>query len=488
MYIVWLKFSLTRKSLKLSQMGDMATCSLEDISTKPDWYRVSASVFVEEIEKIRGGFQPQQIDEIMRIFLHSINEAEKFQQVSENPVLIKKEVDDEEYQVDASQLVSVDMGPEMSASESNVVKTAKTKKNFQRDDDGAWYPGMPRSRKSKNPVKKKIKTEPNGETETANTEDSQASSSSAAKKKGGVPRPCPHCGKEYFSRGSLMRHITFKHKESVKCPKCNLTIPATQLEKHLSEHDGAPTPQCSECGETFKTRTHLNNHVFRKHKPENWVVCVVCGKSIYKYVLHKHMECHNIAFDETGAEKKLFPCDQCDQSYATSTRLYTHVKTVHKTSSLVCTVCGKGFRFKGKLREHEAQHTGEPLFKCTICHEGFFQRRQYSHHIRIHNNDRRYPCPQCPKAFFKSERLKEHMHTHTGARPYICPICGLSYTAGGSMYTHIRIKHKDNKSIAGQHVALGQPIQAKTPSDDKELLFGGSQEGNDSPPRADFSV
>ncbi|CAG0900116.1 unnamed protein product [Cyprideis torosa] len=81
-----------------------------------------------------------------------------------------------------------------------------------------------------------------------------------------------------------------------------------------------------------------------------------------------------------------------------------------------------------------------------------------------HNNDRRYKCPQCPKAFFTPVNLREHIYSHTGERPFACALCGLTYTSKGSMYTHMRIKHKNVRCKLLSRTKLGENDQPQCKS------------------------
>ncbi|CAG0888189.1 unnamed protein product [Cyprideis torosa] len=271
--------------------------------------------------------------------------------------------------------------------------------------------------------------------------------------------PCKDCEADFPAKSSLYQHRLLKHRTSTKCPKCPRLIPAKNLSKHLEKHEIEPKSSCVECGGNFETKVALKRHITRNHRPENWITCDVCGKSIFKYLIDKHMMTHK------ANEGDQYPCTQCGKVYNTELRLYTHVAGIHKPAGLICTICGKGFRFKAKLREHEATHTGEVLFRCSMCNKGFSKRSQFLLHQRRHNDDRRFVCPHCSKAFFKSGQLKEHLHTHSGARPYACSFCGLTYSARGSVYTHIRIKHKnESQNVAGVPLALGPSSICLNPS------------------------
>lgn len=54
-------------------------------------------------------------------------------------------------------------------------------------------------------------------------------------------------------------------------------------------------------------------------------------------------------------------------------------------------------------------------------------------------------CPVCNHHFEFKQHLQDHMNTHTNRRPYSCRICRKAYVRPGSLSTHVKLHHGENR-------------------------------------------
>ena len=60
--------------------------------------------------------------------------------------------------------------------------------------------------------------------------------------------------------------------------------------------------------------------------------------------------------------------------------------------SFFCSGCGKEYRKRHHLKEHERKHTGDMKYSCDVCSKKFY----------VHNH------------------MKRHLYSHTGIKPHVC--------------------------------------------------------------------
>lgn len=106
-----------------------------------------------------------------------------------------------------------------------------------------------------------------------------------------------------------------------------------------------------------------------------------------------------------------------------------------------CLTCGKDFKQKSTLLQHERIHTDSRPYGCPECGKRFRQQSHLTQHLRIHANEKPYSCAYCPRSFRQRAILNQHLRIHSGEKPYACPECG---------------KHFRQKAILNQHVRTHQ--------------------------------
>ncbi|CAB3376125.1 Hypothetical predicted protein [Cloeon dipterum] len=108
-----------------------------------------------------------------------------------------------------------------------------------------------------------------------------------------------------------------------------------------------------------------------------------------------------------------------------------------------CQVCGKDFKQKSTLLQHERIHTDARPYGCPECGKRFRQQSHLTQHLRIHANEKPYSCGYCERTFRQRAILNQHLRIHSGEKPFGCAECG---------------KHFRQKAILNQHVRTHQDV------------------------------
>lgn len=102
----------------------------------------------------------------------------------------------------------------------------------------------------------------------------------------------------------------------------------------------------------------------------------------------------------------------------------------------VCQTCGKGFLYKGNLKDHETTHTGKKPHVCQTCGLAFRKKSNLQRHEKIHTGEKPHVCRTCGKAFSQSNTLYQHQRTHMGDKPFVCQTCGKRFSQQSSLNRH----------------------------------------------------
>ncbi|XP_063631251.1 zinc finger protein 14-like [Cydia splendana] len=230
--------------------------------------------------------------------------------------------------------------------------------------------------------------------------------------------PCPECSKYFQNKNQRWKHVQRHHREGYTCATCGKRFAfKNNLARHEQVHR-APPPrqQCPSCNKLVRVDL-LKIHA-RIHQKREQFECVECAKSFVSRASYEH----HLKYTQAHANKDIL--------------------------KYKCSVCEKGYRSRGELRDHvNYQHIGQTQHKCPVCGKALATRRCITRHVRrAHHGLKEGPrdkvCQQCGKAFRDKKGLREHEFIHTGERPLSCELCGCTFRQSASLYTHKKRVHK----------------------------------------------
>ncbi|XP_023323707.1 gastrula zinc finger protein XlCGF26.1 [Eurytemora carolleeae] len=143
--------------------------------------------------------------------------------------------------------------------------------------------------------------------------------------------------------------------------------------------------------------------------------------------------------------------DKANQDRKPETMTSVEVKTEEKQKSskgpFTCEKCGKVFKERRVLKEHENLHS-EPKFECMEgCGKKFHTKSNMRVHADVvHLKKKNIPCEICGKMFYNVSLLKVHKETHS-AYKLTCRHCPATFSASKTLRNHIRTKHTTEENV-----------------------------------------
>lgn len=103
-----------------------------------------------------------------------------------------------------------------------------------------------------------------------------------------------------------------------------------------------------------------------------------------------------------------------------------------------CLTCGKDFKQKSTLLQHERIHTDSRPYGCSECGKRFRQQSHLTQHLRIHANEKPFACVYCERTFRQRAILNQHLRIHSGEKPFSCVECGKRFRQKAILNQHVR--------------------------------------------------
>ncbi|XP_044731687.1 zinc finger protein 569-like [Chrysoperla carnea] len=276
---------------------------------------------------------------------------------------------------------------------------------------------------------------------------------------------CEECNHDFKKVWKLGQHMYREHKaKALKCNKCEIKC---YHPLHLKEHQelmhNPLNHRCDICNKVLANIYKLRLHKLRHDKSskdkqelkspnkdvnsqkEMYVPCHICGKSVTKKNLKKHLRIHE--------ERNKITCDLCSKTFLRQQSLKDHVKLVHENQkparNHLCNICGYAGRTLAKLRTHLITHSTERPFPCDRCDKTYRSAESLRHHVsHVHLNHRKFQCTFCPQAFHVRKVLMNHVRRHTGEKPHKCQVCGKAFIQKIALTIHTKTHTNSSENLS----------------------------------------
>ena len=260
------------------------------------------------------------------------------------------------------------------------------------------------------------------------------------------------------------------------CPDCDQVFSneialSADIRAHISDKKEALSLldqsmyDCHVCGETFKTYARMYIHISRIHEQRH--TCVLCNK---RCASKEDRDAHSL---DAHGDGKIFKCKICPSRFKSTSEVKEHVALHHKAHTIrfTCDICGKGYVLKRQLRAHKrthtqqirrhvchicgfkalfpttlkqhmASHSNNRSFLCTVCGAGFKVKGKLYLHMKLHEN-KIYTCNICGHHSKTKHYLALHQQMHSTDRNHECELCGNTYKRRKALVLHIKTSHKE---------------------------------------------
>ena len=239
--------------------------------------------------------------------------------------------------------------------------------------------------------------------------------------------------------------IADSRKKKAQCRVCNKILSSSRhLKRHTKEvHSTGPDKTCNDCGQKFKSERYLRSHIAAMHDSNKKThKCDQCGMTFsYPSLLKNHLITHT--------DKRNFVCTDCFATYKTKTALTAHNWKKHsqREHPFKCLKCETAFLYSFELKRHQTTHLiDKPKpYQCQLCNQKFVYKSSLKKHNRKNCINK---CAQCNTLFVSryTFQLDCHKCRNANDRTCKCPVCpdyGRCFASKQKMKLHAERKHAD---------------------------------------------
>ncbi|KAK3607417.1 hypothetical protein CHS0354_003052 [Potamilus streckersoni] len=185
---------------------------------------------------------------------------------------------------------------------------------------------------------------------------------------------------------------------------------------------------CGICYKSFPSSSDLEAHQ-NKHVPQKdgYYTCKFCDSVFsipFDYHCHmlthtgaNEMQQHNDTTEETRSLRNRKSIEQ-GQPYLNISDIKNDINRQYK-----CDICEEVFEQVKFYNDHMETHTGKKPYRCPQCSRGFAFTHNLNRHLLSHNA-KTVLCSVCGRGFKGSLYLQMHMKVHAEVKNCRCEICG----------------------------------------------------------------
>ncbi|XP_038107984.1 zinc finger protein 235 [Culex quinquefasciatus] len=259
------------------------------------------------------------------------------------------------------------------------------------------------------------------------------------------------CRKENCNQSFHGLQARLKHEQ--KCKGNTLLDPSVDQESPESstvaiapEENQPKIFSCSKCPRKFDTKGGLVTHRLNCMKPVKSPRLHTCSICSVEFGSANHLDAHMNKHNDI----KPYKCknESCGMDFYGKLHLYKHTERCGKAKP-VCPLCGLQLSSKATLHAHMKTHAGTPeapvapVAECETCGKKFKTKKSLKNHQTVHLNEWNYPCGECGKMLKTAASLSVHRRIHMEVKPFSCAVCGQGFTLKSLVERHMQKCHAE---------------------------------------------